>query len=318
MRPLPADSSRVLVSHAADGELPGVGGRAPGRALGRQPVLPRGGHPRPDRARRARAPATAAGSSRSASTSWPSRPPSRGRCRRGSTGSTARPREVLSLAAVIGRTFGLPLLERLVARDELMQALTELQRLDLIVEKRRRPNPEYRFRHGLVQEVAYASLVDSKRRKLHKRVGEALEEIYKESPEEAYGLLARHFTEADEPEKAVDYLLKAGDAARAVYADQGGARALPQGARLPGPARRRAPGARHALQDGARLPPRLRLRERRGDVRRGVLVPRRRGPAPAGHRAAGDRVGPPERAAPRRGLHDRGRLLRRAALPRAS
>jgi oligopeptide transport system substrate-binding protein len=129
-------------------------------------------------------------------------------------------REVLSLAAVIGRTFGLPLLERLVKRDELMQALTELQRLDLIVEKRRRPNPEYRFRHGLVQEVAYASLVDSVRRKLHKRVGEALEEIYKESPEEAYGLLARHFTEADEPDKAVEYLLKAGDAARAVYADR--------------------------------------------------------------------------------------------------
>ena len=129
-------------------------------------------------------------------------------------------REVLSLAAVIGRTFGLPLLERLVPREELLQALTELQRLDLIVEKRRRPNPEYRFRHGLVQEVAYASLVDSQRRKLHKRVGEALEDIYSESPEEAYGLLARHFTEADEPEKAVEYLLKAGDAARAVYADR--------------------------------------------------------------------------------------------------
>ena len=129
-------------------------------------------------------------------------------------------REVLSLAAVIGRTFGIPLLERLVPRAELTRALTELQRLDLIVEKRRRPNPEYRFRHGLVQEVAYTSLVDSKRRKLHKRVGEALEAIYEESPEEAYGLLARHFSEADEPEKAAEYLLKAGDAARAVYADR--------------------------------------------------------------------------------------------------
>ncbi|MGH3024547.1 MAG: ABC transporter substrate-binding protein [Gaiellaceae bacterium] len=130
-------------------------------------------------------------------------------------------REVLSIAAVIGRTFGLPLLERLRSRDQLMQALTELQRLDLIVEKRRRPNPEYRFRHGLVQEVAYASLVDSKRRKLHKHVGEALEDIYANAEDEApYALLARHFTEADDPEKAVDYLLKAGDAARALYADR--------------------------------------------------------------------------------------------------
>jgi ABC-type transport system substrate-binding protein/class 3 adenylate cyclase len=129
-------------------------------------------------------------------------------------------REVLSLAAVIGRTFGLPLLEKLVDRGQLRHALTELQRLDLIVEKRRRPTPEYRFRHGLVQEVAYASLVESKRKKLHKRVGEALEEIYLESPEESYGLLARHFSEADVPEKAAEYLLKAGDAARAVYADR--------------------------------------------------------------------------------------------------
>jgi ABC-type transport system substrate-binding protein/class 3 adenylate cyclase len=129
-------------------------------------------------------------------------------------------REVLSIAAVIGRTFGVQLLEKLVPREQLLPALTDLQRLDLIYEKSRRPNPEYRFRHGLVQEVAYSSLVESKRRKLHKRVGEALEEIYKESPEEAYGLLARHFSEAEEPEKAVEYLLKAGDAARGIYADK--------------------------------------------------------------------------------------------------
>ena len=79
-----------------------------------------------------------------------------------------------------------------------MPALTELQRLDLIYEKSRRPNPEYRFRHGLVQEVTYSSLVESKRQKLHKRAGEALEEIYEESLEEAFALLARHFSEADD------------------------------------------------------------------------------------------------------------------------
>ena len=97
--------------------------------------------------------------------------------------------------------------------------------------------------------------------------------------EEAYGLLARHFEEADEPEKAVDYLLKAGDAARAVYADQEALEHYRRARAFLARARRRAPRARHALQDGARLPPRVRLRERRGDVRRGVLLPRRRGPA---------------------------------------
>ena len=219
VRPLPADSSRVLVSNAADGELPEsvaelLAERSGGnpffleeafRDLVERGVLERrnGGWELAVSEDELSIPALVQGTLQA-------------RLDR----LDRQTREVLSIAAVIGRTFGLPLLERLVDRDQLMQALTDLQRLDLIVEKRRRPNPEYRFRHGLVQEVAYASLVDTQRRKLHKRVGEALEEIYKESPEEAYGLLARHFEEADEPEKAVDYLLKAGDAARAVYADK--------------------------------------------------------------------------------------------------
>jgi ABC-type transport system substrate-binding protein/class 3 adenylate cyclase len=129
-------------------------------------------------------------------------------------------RETVSIAAVIGRTFGLPLLERILPHDQLVSSLSDLQRLDLVVETRRRPSPEYRFRHGLVQEVAYASLLEATRRKLHRRVGDALEQLYPESRDEIYGLLARHSTEADLPEKAADYLLKAGDAARALYADQ--------------------------------------------------------------------------------------------------
>ena len=129
-------------------------------------------------------------------------------------------REVLSYAAVIGRSFGLPLLEEIVPREQAIPALSELQRLDLVVEERRRPAPEYRFRHGLVQEVAYAGLLDAKRRKMHHKVGEAIERTLGDSPEPAFTALARHFSEADEPSKAADYLLKAGDAARALHADQ--------------------------------------------------------------------------------------------------
>ncbi len=219
VRPLPADSSRVLVSHAAEGDLPESVAELLAERSGGNPffleeairdLIERGALLRQN-----------GGWQLAVDVDELAIPAAvQGTLQARLDRLDRQTREVLSLAAVIGRTFGLPLLERLVPRDELMPALTELQRLDLIVEKRSRPNPEYRFRHGLVQEVAYASLVDSMRRKLHKRVGEALEEIYKESPEEAYGLLARHFTEADEPEKAVDYLLKAGDAARAVYADR--------------------------------------------------------------------------------------------------
>ncbi len=129
-------------------------------------------------------------------------------------------REVISVAAVIGRVFALQLLEEVVAHDRLIPALSELQRLDLIVETRRRPSTEYSFQHGLVQEVAYSGLLEAKRRKLHARVGEALEALSPEPREDRFALLARHFGEADLPEKAVPYLLKAGDAARALYADQ--------------------------------------------------------------------------------------------------
>ena len=68
-----------------------------------------------------------------------------------------------------------------------------------------RAAPEYRFRHGLVQEVAYGTLVEARRRQLHRQVGEALLELHRDSPAEVYGLLARHFADADEPERAVEY-----------------------------------------------------------------------------------------------------------------
>jgi ABC-type transport system substrate-binding protein len=132
----------------------------------------------------------------------------------------AEARELITTAAVIGRSFGLPLLERVLPRARLLPTLSELEWLQLVVEERSGAAPEYRFRHGLVQEAAYGTLLEARRRELHLHVGEALMELHRDSPAEVYGLLARHFAEADEPVRAVEYLLKAGDAARAVYAEE--------------------------------------------------------------------------------------------------
>ena len=77
------------------------------------------------------------------------------------------------MSSAIGRGFGLPLLEKLLPHEQVVPALSDLMRLDLIVEVSRRPAPEYRFRHGLVQEVAYNSLLEPARRSLHRRIGEA-------------------------------------------------------------------------------------------------------------------------------------------------
>ena len=129
-------------------------------------------------------------------------------------------RELITTAAVIGYSFGLPLLERVMPRAWLRSTLSELQWLQLVVEDRGGAAPEYRFRHGLVQEVAYNSLVEARRRQLHRAVGDALEDIHRDSPAEVWGLLAHHFAEADEPTRAVEYLLQAGDGARAVYAQE--------------------------------------------------------------------------------------------------
>ncbi len=129
-------------------------------------------------------------------------------------------KEVVGVASVIGRTFGLPLLEQVASQEQLRQSLSELQRLELVVEERRRPAPEYRFRHGLVQEAAYGGLTEGRRRSLHRSVGEALEQLAAEEAPEAYAVLGRHFAEGDEPERAADYLLKAGDVARGLDAEE--------------------------------------------------------------------------------------------------
>ena len=128
-------------------------------------------------------------------------------------------REVASVASVIGTTFGWDPPRAGRRSGPTATRTLELQRHNLVVEQRRRPSREYRFRHGLVQEAAYRTLLDEHRRELHKVVGNALEELHEDELSEAYGLLARHFAEADEPQKAAKYLLAAGDKARSINAD---------------------------------------------------------------------------------------------------
>ncbi|MGN6377936.1 MAG: ABC transporter substrate-binding protein, partial [Gaiellales bacterium] len=128
-------------------------------------------------------------------------------------------RQVISMAAVVGRRFGLELLERLLPPDVVRPGLVELLRAELIAEQRRRPSPEYRFRHGLVQEVAYTSLLESDRRSSHEQVADALEALAADTGNDAPApVLARHLAEADLPERAADALIAAGDQARAMWA----------------------------------------------------------------------------------------------------
>jgi ABC-type oligopeptide transport system substrate-binding subunit len=126
----------------------------------------------------------------------------------------------LTAASVLGRSFGLAMLEALVARngDGVRGALTELQRLDLLREGRRWPEPEYRFKHALIQEAAYRTLVAQDRQRLHRTAAAWLEERAGDRLDEVAGLLAHHWLGAKDEGKAIAYLTRAGDRARQEYA----------------------------------------------------------------------------------------------------
>jgi ABC-type transport system substrate-binding protein len=129
------------------------------------------------------------------------------------------PRDALMAASVLGRQFGLPLLEALSGGDgSILRALSDLQRLDFVRESRRWPEPEYRFKHALIQEAAYRTLVTEERTRLHRKAADWLESTYEGREDEVAGLLAHHWLAAEDEDKAVTYLTRAGDRARQDYA----------------------------------------------------------------------------------------------------
>jgi ABC-type oligopeptide transport system substrate-binding subunit/class 3 adenylate cyclase len=127
-------------------------------------------------------------------------------------------RDALLAAAVLGRSFGLSHLQAVADDGDIGPALMELQRLDLIREGRRWPEPEYRFKHVLIQEAAYRTLVAERRGALHRRAATWLEQRYAGREDEVAGLLAHHWLAAEDEDKAVAYLARAGDRARQEYA----------------------------------------------------------------------------------------------------
>ncbi|MFQ5796113.1 MAG: AAA family ATPase, partial [Candidatus Bipolaricaulia bacterium] len=123
-------------------------------------------------------------------------------------------KRVAQTASVIGRQFEFNTLTDVHETPQVLdEALTDLQRRELIREKSRIPQQVYMFKHALTQETAYASLLLSKRRELHRRVAECLEQT---DPERVTDI-ARHFFEAREHARALPCLVEAGDRAARAY-----------------------------------------------------------------------------------------------------
>jgi predicted ATPase/class 3 adenylate cyclase len=150
-------------------------------------------------------------------------------------------KRVLQAAAVIGRTFLRSVLVRVVGEpDALDTSLTQLQRAELIRAYGSDPEPRFSFKHMLTQEVTYQSLLTHQRTLYHQRVADALARVFWERGDDqaGAGLIAAHYERAGAWARALRYLERAGDAARAGFANREAidhyTRALQVAARLPG------------------------------------------------------------------------------------
>ena len=130
-------------------------------------------------------------------------------------------KHILQVASVIGRGFSFRILQIITGmREELKSYLLDLQGLEFIYEKSLFPELEYIFKHALTQEVAYNSLLSVRRKKLHEKIGQAIEKIYTKRLEEFYEMLAYHYQSAQNWDKALNYLEKAGDKVAAAFANR--------------------------------------------------------------------------------------------------
>ena len=123
-------------------------------------------------------------------------------------------REIAQIGAVLGRGFPHALLQAVAGLDEagLRSALERLAEADILFIEGDGPQANYRFKHALIQDAAYESLLKSRRQALHRRAAE----ILRDSPERAAAepeAVAHHFTEAGLDDLAIEWWGKAGDQA---------------------------------------------------------------------------------------------------------
>ncbi|MEM9487799.1 MAG: AAA family ATPase, partial [Myxococcota bacterium] len=121
-------------------------------------------------------------------------------------------KEVAQIAAIIGREFTFGLIESICDMPdyELTRSLNQLINAELIIQRGRPPSAKYIFKHALVQDTAYESLLDKTRRRYHARIADSLETEFTEYAQANPEILAHHYTEARQYDKAVRYWLRAG------------------------------------------------------------------------------------------------------------
>jgi class 3 adenylate cyclase/predicted ATPase len=126
-----------------------------------------------------------------------------------------RAKEVAQLGAVLGREFAYELLAAIAPQDEetLQAGLAQLIEAELLYQRGRPPRARYVFKHALIQDAAYASLLKSTRQHVHQQVAQVFEARFPALVETQPELVAQHYTAADCTEQAVVYWQRAGQQA---------------------------------------------------------------------------------------------------------
>ena len=121
-------------------------------------------------------------------------------------------KELLQTLSVVGREFPLSLIRAVVPKsdDELNRILNDLQLGEFIYEQPAVGDTEYIFKHALTQEVSYNSVLIERRKRLHERIGAALETLYASALDDHLAELAHHYGRSDNVGNAVEYLTRAG------------------------------------------------------------------------------------------------------------
>jgi predicted ATPase len=124
-------------------------------------------------------------------------------------------REIAQLGSVLGREFAYEMISGLSTAGEttLQVGLGELVEAELLYQRGRPPRARYIFKHALIQDAVYQSLLRRTREHYHRQVAELLEGKFPEVVEAQPELLARHYTEAGSASKAVTYWQRAGEKA---------------------------------------------------------------------------------------------------------
>ena len=121
-------------------------------------------------------------------------------------------REVAQVGAAIGREFSCDLLALVAGMPDpqLRGALDRLTNAGLVFARGTPPRSSYMFKHVLVQDAAYSTLLRGRRQELHASIAKALEEQFPDTIETEPELLAQHYTAAAAPEQAIPYWVRAG------------------------------------------------------------------------------------------------------------